>query len=91
MTIVMSMRTVDAALTSGVTENRTIEYTLTGKVRTSGPVVKNVMTKSSSESVKDRSAPAMRAGFICGRIISFIMRHSPAPEISCGFFDFGIE
>ena len=74
------MRIVDAAFTSGVTENRTIEYTFTGKVTVSGPEVKKVMTKSSSERVNARSAPATSPGSIHGTSTSRNACHSDAPR-----------
>ena len=41
---VITMITVEAALTSGVTEKRIIEKILTGRVMLSGTAVKKVMT-----------------------------------------------
>jgi len=55
---------VDAALISGVIENRTIEYIFTGNVTVFGPDVKTVIQKSSSESVKVNSAAAISPGRI---------------------------
>ena len=74
------IKIVDAALTSGVTEKRTIEYTFTGKVIVSGPLVKKVMTKSSRLSVKASKAPATKDGFICGSRTSRNACHSVAPR-----------
>ena len=74
------MRIVDAAFTSGVTEKRTIEYTFTGKVIVSGPLVKKVMTKSSRLSVNAKSAPATSAGRMCGSRTSRNACHSVAPR-----------
>src|SRR5688572_26225955 len=79
-TTVTTMRIVEAALTSGVTEKRSIEYTFTGNVTVSGPAVKKVMTKSSSDKVKARSAPAIRPGCMCGTSTSQNVRHSLAPR-----------
>ena len=56
---VITISTVEAALTSGVTENRIMENILTGKVMLFGPAVKKVITKSSSDSVKAINAPAI--------------------------------
>ncbi len=68
--IVTRMSTVEAAFTSGVIENLTIEYILIGSVIVSGPDVKNVITKSSSDRVKASKPPAIRLGFKCGSQIS---------------------
>src|SRR5690606_24780392 len=78
--IVITTSTVDAALATGVTEKRTIEYTLTGKVTVSGPEVKKVMTKSSSDRVNASSAPATTPGRMYGRITLRNVCHSLAPR-----------
>jgi hypothetical protein len=46
----------------------TIEYISSGRVLDPTPATKNVMTKSSNESVKARSAPAMTPGSISGSV-----------------------
>jgi hypothetical protein len=46
----------------------------------SGPEVKKVMTKSSSDSVKASSAPAMRPGFMNGTMTFQKVCHSLAPR-----------
>ncbi len=78
--MVSTINMVDAALTSGVTEKRSIEYTLTGNVMVSGPEVKNVITKSSSDKVKASSPPAISAGLICGNSTSRKACQSLAPR-----------
>jgi hypothetical protein len=61
---VMTIKTVEAAFTSGVTLNRTIEKILMGNVVEPGPDVKKVITKSSRDSVRARRAPATMPGTI---------------------------
>jgi len=60
---VNNISTVDAALISGVTEKRTIEYIFTGNVTVFGPEVKKVTIKSSNDKVNESNAPAIKPGF----------------------------
>ena len=64
---------------------------MTGKVTVSGPEVKKVITKSSSDRVKASSAPAIRPGFMKGTSTFVKVCHSIAPEIARCFFQLVIE
>src|SRR5215211_8530370 len=68
-TIVEISTTVESALMVGETPNRIIEYIFNGSVLDPTPATKNVMTKSSKESVNARRAPAMTPGRMSGSVI----------------------
>src|SRR5690606_38721478 len=61
-----------SALMSGVTPSFTFDQIRMGSVVVPGPVVKLVITTSSSEIVKARSQPETMAGEMIGRVMSFI-------------------
>ena len=77
---VSTISTVEAALTSGVTEKRTMEYIFIGNVVEPGPEVKKVMTKSSSDKVNASSAPAIMPGFKYGNVTFQKVCHWFAPR-----------
>ncbi len=57
---------------SGVTPSLTLDQISSGSVVFPGPVVKLVITTSSSDIVKARSQPDRMAGEMIGRVMSFI-------------------
>ena len=70
----------DNALITGDTPSLIIEYILSGRVEDPGPATKNVVTKSSNESVTDIKNPDIIPGSILG-ITTFVrVCHSVAPR-----------
>src|SRR5919108_6237632 len=71
---------VDSALSSGVTPRFTIDHTWIGRVVAPGPLVKKVMTNSSSDKVNARRPPLSTPGQISGRVMRCKTCHSLAPR-----------
>lgn len=67
-TVTIPMMMVDSALISGLTPSRTEEKILIGSVVADGPAVKLAITRSSSDSVKAKSQPAITAGAMIGSV-----------------------
>ena len=68
------------ALMSGVTLSFTFEKMYIGKVLLPGPDTKLAITRSSSDSVKASSQPAIIAGAINGKVMSKTMRRGRQPR-----------
>src|SRR5690606_27733198 len=77
--VATSMR-VDSALILGLTPNLTMENTCRGRVVEPGPAVKNVMMKSSIDTVRARRAPAATPGSTSGSVTRRKVVHSSAPR-----------
>ena len=64
------MMMVASALIFGSRPRRTLENTTCGRVVVPGPLVKEVITRSSSEMVKPSSQPDTMAGITIGRVMT---------------------